>query len=149
MSHKRMIAVYIDLSTGIVYSDLIIGGFVSYNFYSFLHIVSVVVIAMSLAIVSFQIYGGAQKATIKNRKGLSITHGVALLVAFVAGFGLITKGGFSFSTSSWIYIKMVCWLLLGVYPVLLYKELVPRKMALLGLALILTVAVFTVVFKPI
>ena len=144
-----MIAVYIDLSIGIVYSDLIIGGFVSYNFYSFLHIVSVVVIAMSLAILSFQVFGGAKKANIKNRKGLSITHGVALLVAFVAGFGLMTKGGFSFSSAPWIYIKILCWLLLGAYPVVLYKELLPRKMALLVLALILTVAVFTVVFKPI
>ena len=74
---------------------------------------------------------------------------MALLVAFVAGFGLITKGGFSFSGSTWIYIKMVCWVLLGVYPVLLYKQVLPRKMAMYGLIVILAVAVYTVVFKPI
>lgn len=144
-----MIAVYIDLSMEIVYSERINGGFMSYSFYSFLHIVSVVVVAMSLAIISFQVLNGANKGEIKNRKGLSITHGVALLVAFVAGFGLITKGGFSFSGSTWIYIKMVCWLLLGIYPVLLYKQVLPRKMSLFGLAVILAVAIYTVVFKPI
>jgi uncharacterized membrane protein SirB2 len=149
MSHKWMIAVYIDLSMHNVYSNGINGGFMSYSFYSFLHIVSVVVVAMTLAITSFQIYNGANKGDIKCRKGLSITHGVALLVAFVAGFGLITKGGFSFSGSTWIYIKMFCWLLLGVYPVLLYKQVLPRKMALVGLFVILAVAVYTVVFKPI
>lgn len=143
-----MIAVYIDLSMQIVYSDGINGGIMSYSFYSFLHIVAVVVVAMSLAITSFQVFNGANKGDIKCKKGLSITHGVALLVAFVAGFGLITKGGFSFSGSTWIYIKMVCWVLLGVYPVLLYKQVVPRKMAMYGLIVILAVAVYTVVFKP-
>ncbi len=121
----------------------------SYNFYSFLHIVSVIVVAMSLAITSFQIYGGAKKTEIKSKKGISIVHGIALLVAFVAGFGLITKGGYSFASSQWIYIKILCWLLLGIYPVLLYKQLIPRKMALWGLSVILTVAVYTVIFKPI
>jgi uncharacterized membrane protein SirB2 len=121
----------------------------SYSFYSFLHIVSIVVVAMSLAITSFQVFTGANKTEIKCRKGLSMTHGIALLVAFVAGFGLITKGGYSFSGSPWIYIKILCWLLLGVYPVILYKNLLPRKMALVGLTLILLLGVYTVVFKPI
>ena len=144
-----MIAVYIDLSMQIVYSDGINGGFMSYSFYSFLHIVAILVVAMSLAITSFQVFNGANKGDIRSRKSLSITHGVALLIAFVAGFGLITKGGFSFSGSTWIYIKIACWVLLGVYPVLLYKQILPRKMALIGLAVILAVAVYTVVFKPI
>ena len=143
-----MIAVYIDLSMQIVYSHGINGGIMSYSFYSFLHIVAIIVVTMSLAITSFQVYNGANKGDIKCKKGLSIAHGIALLVAFVAGFGLITKGGFSFSGSTWIYIKMVCWVLLGVYPVLLYKQVLPRKMAMYGLIVILAVAVYTVVFKP-
>ncbi len=121
----------------------------SYGFYSFLHIVSVLVVTISLAITSFQIYTGAKKENLKCRKGLSITHGIALLVAFVAGFGLIAKGGYSFSGSPWIYIKMLCWLLLGAYPVVLYKNVLPRKFSVLGLVLILTIAVYTVVFKPV
>ncbi len=144
-----MIAVYIDLSMHIVYSDGINGGIMSYSFYSFLHIVAILVVATSLAITSFQVFNGANKGDIKCKKGLSMAHGVALLVAFVAGFGLITKGGFSFSGSKWLYIKMVCWLLLGIYPVLLYKHVLPRKLAMSGLVVILGVAVYAVVFKPI
>jgi uncharacterized membrane protein SirB2 len=121
----------------------------SYNFYSFLHIVSIVVVSISLSITSFQIFSGANKTSIKNRKALSISHGVALLVAFVAGFGLMAKGGFSFSSSHWLYIKLLCWTLLGVYPVILYKQLLPRKMAITGFVVILLLALYTVTFKPI
>lgn len=121
----------------------------SYSFYSFLHIVSILVITMSLAATAMHIFNGGTKDNLKGRKGLSITHGVALLVAFVAGFGLMARAGYQFSTSPWLFIKILCWLLLSVYPLFLYKKWIPQKMALYGLFLILTVAVYTVVFKPI
>lgn len=120
----------------------------SYSFYSFLHIVSVLVITMSLAITAMHIFNGGTKENLKSRKTLSIIHGVALLVAFVAGFGLMARAGFQFSASPWIYAKILCWLLLGVYPLFLYKKWIPKKMSLYGLALVLTLAVYTVVFKP-
>lgn len=42
----------------------------------------------------------------------SITSGVGLLLIFVAGFGLISKMGYSFATP-WILVKLVIWLILG------------------------------------
>ncbi|MBY0384160.1 hypothetical protein K2X05_03290 [bacterium] len=120
----------------------------SYSFYSFFHIMSILTVVISLAITSSHISSGGNKQNLKNRKLLSITHGVALLLAFVAGFGLMARGGFQFSSSHWIHVKILCWFLLGIYPLFLYKKWIPQKMALWGLFAVLTLAVYTVVFKP-
>jgi uncharacterized membrane protein SirB2 len=121
----------------------------SYQFYSFLHILAVITAFISLTCIAFHIYSGGTKNNLKEKKMLSIIHGTSLLIAFVAGFGLIAKGGFSFSSSYWIYIKIACWLLIGIYPILLYKKILAKNWAIYGLMLIAAVAVYTVVFKPI
>lgn len=120
----------------------------SYSFYSFFHIISILAVVISLAATASHIANGGNKDNLKNRKLLSITHGIALLLAFVAGFGLMARAGFQFSSSPWIHVKILCWLLLGVYPLFLYKKWIPQKMAFYGLFAVLTLAVYTVVFKP-
>jgi uncharacterized membrane protein len=42
----------------------------------------------------------------------SITSGIGLLLMFIAGFALISKIGYSFTTP-WILIKLVIWIALG------------------------------------
>ena len=42
----------------------------------------------------------------------SITSGIGLTLLLVAGFGLIAKMGYSY-TSPWIIAKLIVWLLLG------------------------------------
>lgn len=121
----------------------------SYSFYSFLHILSVLVVGMSLAITAVHISNGGTKQNLKNRKLLSIAHGVSLLILLVAGFGLMARAGFQFSSSHWIHVKLLCWLLLGAYPLYLYKKWIPQKLALIGFFAVMTVAVYFVVFKPI
>lgn len=61
------------------------------------------------------------------RKLGSITSGVGLLLMLVAGFGLISKLGYSFTTP-WILVKLVIWLALGGLIVL-----INRKPALAGM----------------
>lgn len=121
----------------------------SYSFYSFLHICAVITVLMSLAIVAMHISQGGTKLNLKARKGLAIAHGLSLVVALVAGFGLMARAGYQFSSSPWIHIKLMCWILLGVYPLFLYRGWIPRKFALAGFCAIALLAVYTVVFKPI
>lgn len=42
----------------------------------------------------------------------AITSGIGLTLLLVAGFGLIAKMGYSY-TSTWIIVKMIIWVLLG------------------------------------
>jgi uncharacterized membrane protein SirB2 len=119
----------------------------SYELYSLMHILSVLVVAMSLMVTALHIANGGTKQNLKNRKFLSILHGVALVFVLIGGFGMMARRGFQFSTSHWIHIKLLCWLLLGVYPLFLYKKWVPKKFAIYGLFAVLFIAVYTVVFK--
>jgi uncharacterized membrane protein SirB2 len=119
----------------------------SYEFYSLFHISSVLLVAMSLMVTALHIADGGTKQNLKSRKFLSILHGVALVFVLVAGFGMMARRGFQFSSSHWIHIKLLCWLLLGVYPLFLYKKWIPKKFAVYGLLAILFVAVYCAVFK--
>jgi hypothetical protein len=50
-----------------------------------------------------------------GKKFIGILHGVGLLVAFVAGFGLMARlGMMGGGWPMWITLKMVIWLFLGV-----------------------------------
>lgn len=65
--------------------------------------------------------GGEEREVTPLRKLLSITHGVSLLVVFVAGFGLMARLGIMSGWPTWIYIKIALWLVLGGATVLVRR----------------------------
>jgi hypothetical protein len=69
-------------------------------FYSILHVFSL------LVLTGFTFYAFAAPA--ECRKKVMIITGIASLVMFISGFGLITKLQTGFPT--WIIVKLVCWL---------------------------------------
>jgi uncharacterized membrane protein SirB2 len=119
-----------------------------YAFYSFLHVFSLMAAVLALGGIAFHMLQGGTKENLKVRKQLMIIHGVALTLAFVAGFGLMAKGGFSFSTSQWLYVKIICWFMLGAFPVLLYKKVLPSWAGVIGLLAVVGIAIFAVTTKP-
>lgn len=124
-----------------------LGALMSYVFYKILHFSGLFLMILSLgAIASHRLQGGT-KENFKNRKFFSMFHGIGLLVSFVAGFGLMAKGQFSFA-SGWPYVKMLCWLAAGMYPVIFYKQKEPTKLPYFGLLAVLLVAILTVEYKP-
>lgn len=86
-----------------------------YEFYKVLHLLAILVLftAMGgLAMVTLR--GGTDEELKAARKPLIILHGVALLVIFVAGFGLMAKLGMMQSGwPKWIFGKLAVWLVLG------------------------------------
>ncbi len=86
-----------------------------YEFYKVLHLLAILVLftAMGgLAMVTLR--GGSETEKKAARKPLMILHGVALLVIFVAGFGLMAKLGMMKSGwPTWLFGKFAVWLFLG------------------------------------
>ena len=123
------------------------GPMISYLVYKILHFSGLFLMLTSLgAIASHRLQGG-NKTNFKNRKFFSMLHGIGLLVSFVAGFGLMARAGYSFS-SGWPYVKMICWLIAGMYPVVFYRQKTPSKLPYMGLLAVLLVAILTVEYKP-
>ena len=52
-------------------------------------------------------------------------HGAAMLLILVAGFGMMARLQISHSWPLWIWIKVVIWVLLAGYPVLLKRQQKP------------------------
>ena len=112
----------------------------------FVHIGSIFLVLLCLgAIASHQIQGGT-KENFKNRKFFMALHGIALLVAIIAGMGLV-GGRYSFA-NGWVLTKLGVWFVLGAYPVIFFKQKSGSKGPLLGLYALVLLALFAVEFKP-
>ena len=86
----------------------------------------------------------------KQRKKISAFHGAALLVAFVAGFGLLARLGHpSPFTTGWIWIKIFAWLGFGMLPLFLKRgpEALKKNLFIIY-SILLVIVIYTVLYKP-
>jgi hypothetical protein len=86
----------------------------SYEFYKVLHITGIFMVISAIgAHLLNGLMGGSKQFA--GKKFIGIMHGVGLLVAFVAGFGLMARlGMMGGGWPMWITLKLVIWLFLGV-----------------------------------
>lgn len=113
--------------------------------YKVLHILGVMLLfagAGGLILLQLQ-----ESASARARKLAGLTHGLALILILIAGFGSVAKLGLSL-TSPWVVGKIVIWLIFGLLPLILRK--LPRQATLLWwvAALLGAVAAWLGVFKP-
>ena len=116
----------------------------SYEFYRVLHVIGIVLLFFSLGAVAA--IGG--RTDDRLRRFSAITHGVAVAVILIAGFGLLARlqmfGGFP----PWIWIKLGIWLTLAlaVLPLRRKPELASR--VFLAFPLLGGIAAWLAVYKP-
>ena len=118
----------------------------SYQFYLVLHFVGIFMILISLGGVSLHIINGGSRE-FSARKWASMFHGIGLLLALVAGFGLLARLGIH-PIPFWVYVKMGVWLALGAMPALIYRK---KELAKVWWGLILCLgllATIMAVYKP-
>ncbi|PXA04290.1 hypothetical protein DDZ13_07085 [Coraliomargarita sinensis] len=78
--------------------------------YHILHLTGLVMLFLGYGALLGRSLAGSDDARVKKLG--SITSGIGLLLIFVAGFALISKMGYSFTTP-WIIVKLVIWFALG------------------------------------
>ena len=83
------------------------------EFYTWLHLAGIGLMLLAI--------GGRAQGNDSNRKLLSIAHGGGLLVALVAGFGLMARYEILWPWPGWLMGKMVLWLVFGASIVLLKR----------------------------
>lgn len=88
----------------------------SITFYSILHVFSV------LVLMGFTFYAFA--APVETRKKVLMITGIASLLIFISGFGLITKvlGTGQGMWPAWVWVKLVAWLGLSALAGLGYRR---------------------------
>ena len=120
----------------------------SYEFYKVLHIfgIFIVISAVGAHLMNGLLGGNKQFA---GKKFVGMLHGIGLLIAFVAGFGLMARLGImGGGWPIWIILKMVVWLFLGV--VILIPRYKPTWTKAVWFAVIIagTFAAYLARYKP-
>lgn len=88
----------------------------SYEFYKILHFVGIALLFLAFGALAGHGLNGGTRETNKARGLIVGTHGLALALILVAGFGMLAKlagqSGGSF-LPGWVHPKLLIWLLLG------------------------------------
>jgi len=90
----------------------------SYEFYKVIHLTGIFLIFMSIGAAVVKAKAGA--AADSTKKFVGMTNGAGLLIALVAGFGLMARLGISFD--GWILVKLVIWVVFGGSLVILNRK---------------------------
>jgi hypothetical protein len=123
---------------------------ISYEVYKVIHLLGIFLLFSALggsAILALR--GGDDEQVRPYRKMLAAAHGVALLVVFVAGFGLMARMGMMTGWPLWIWVKLGIWVALGGSVALVRRQPALGRAWILVLPLIGGVAAYMAVTKPV
>lgn len=122
---------------------------ISYATYKVVHLLGVIALFLALGGLTFHAASGGTRSG-SARRLVAITHGVALFLVLLGGFGLLARLGISQGSSwpGWIWVKLGIWVLLGAALALPYRkpELARPLWALLPV--LGGLAAYMAIFKP-
>ena len=123
----------------------------SYEAFKVAHLLAVLVLFAVLGGVAVHAMNGGTREGNAARRIVAALHGSALLVALVAGMGLVsrldlTTGGLPL----WVYGKLVIWFVAALLLALPYRRPgLARPLLLVGLPLLAGLAAWLAVYKPV
>jgi hypothetical protein len=119
-----------------------------YVAYKLLHYAGLFLLFTSLGGLCAARFGQGQGA--EGERWLKLLHGMALLMAFVAGFGMLARLGQPSPASwpFWIWLKLAIWTTLGAAPVLIKRAERWAGLLLVVLPLIGLCGALLVLYKP-
>ena len=120
----------------------------SYMTYKVLHLLGVFFLAFSV--------GGMILASLSTRSDLpagvrklaAITHGIALVILLVTGFGALAKLGITGGIPGWVWAKLLIWLIFGASTVLIRKWKGNENVLWIAFPLLATLSGWLALTKP-
>ncbi len=119
-----------------------------YEVYKVLHILGVMLLFVALGGAAMHGINGGTKEDNAGRGLVAASHGSALVIILVAGFGLLAKLGMASSMPLWVILKLVIWLLMGGVLVILNKQPKAAKALWFALPVLGALAAYLAVTKP-
>lgn len=103
---------------------------------------------LSLAVLSAQTFMAFANPDPANRKKTMMIGGIAALLMFISGFGMLSINKIPFATTAWVWVKVVCWLGMASLAGIAYRR--PHLRGTLSLVMLglVTVALVMVYFRP-
>lgn len=110
-------------------------------YYQLLHILSLIVLTAH----TFMAFANPAP---ENRKRTMMITGIASLLMFISGFGLLTINKIPFSSTPWIWIKVACWLGVSAMAGFAYRKAHLRGALSLITLVLIALAITMVYFRP-
>lgn len=117
----------------------------SASFYQIVHILGVLLVFFALGGATFHALSGSRDK-VAAHKLAGITHGVALVLVLISGFGLLAKLNYGFDL--WVWLKLTIWLVIGGAVALVRRMPQYAKLFWFALPLLGVVAYYLANFKP-
>lgn len=114
--------------------------------YKLLHLLGVLFLFSALGALLASSWPGTAATGGDLRKRSGLTHGIALLVVVVSGFGMLARLGGAWGT--WVWLKLGIWVLLAASIALVRRQ--PRWVPILWFVLPLLggLAAYLAIYKP-
>jgi uncharacterized membrane protein len=95
-------------------------GMIAYDVYRTLHLFAVLLLFTSLGGMFVRGMVGEQAGETARKLG-AISHGVAMFLVLLGGFGMLARLGLTNGLPGWIHAKLTIWVLLGA------AVMIPRR----------------------
>jgi hypothetical protein len=119
----------------------------SYTVYKVLHLLGVMLTLTALGGMALHAANGGTRAESRTRGLATAVHGTGLVLVLVAGFGMLARLGAS-STSGWVLVKLVIWLVLGAAAMLPYRRPPLARLLFVAVPLLAAAAGIVALTKP-
>jgi len=121
---------------------------ISYPVFKVAHLAGVLMLFMALGAMMYHSMTGGQKRN-EWRRPIILTHGLGMLLIFVAGFGMIGQLGIFWPWPLWVWGMFLIWLFFGGIIAVIYKR--PKQNAYLWWIIVIlgVLAVYFGVAKPV
>ena len=114
--------------------------------YKVLHIFGILLGFSALGGLILHHLNGGTKANNASAKLIGMTHGIALVIIFISGFGMLHKGGYGFPL--WALVKIALWLVIGGLIAMVPRMPQHSKLFWFLVPVLGTVAGWLALFKP-
>lgn len=94
---------------------------ISHTAYKVVHLLGIFLLVCGIGGLWAMAAAATEESRRAARKLVLATHGTAMFLILLAGFGMLARLGISGSWPLWVWIKIVIWLALGALPVFLRK----------------------------
>jgi uncharacterized membrane protein SirB2 len=120
----------------------------SLQFYNVLHILGITLLFISLGGLALHSVNGGTRTTNQWRLIVAITHGVALALLLVSGFGMLAKLGFTGGIPAWAIVKILVWLVFGGAIAFVGRSVKLAKVFFFLLPLLGALSGYLAIYKP-
>lgn len=121
---------------------------ISYGIYKLVHILGVLVLFLALGGLSILAANHAGDDARRQRRLVIATHGVALFIILLGGFGMLARLGINTGFPGWIWAKLAIWVILGALVALPLRFPALARPLWLLVPVLGTAAAYMALYKP-